>query len=47
VSGEYHDQVFRDTNKLRLKEAEALTRMAPQRLHRKRAREEDGCNKDG
>jgi hypothetical protein len=39
--GEYHDQVFHDTNKLQLKEVEALTRMALQRLQRKRLRDKD------
>jgi len=41
VAGETHDQVAHDANKLRMKEAEVLTRMAPQRLQRKRAREEE------
>jgi hypothetical protein len=41
VDGETHDTVSRDTNKLRMKEAEVLTRIAPQRLARKRSREEN------
>jgi len=40
VKGETHDQVAHDANKLRMKEAEVLTRMAPQRLQRKRQRED-------
>jgi len=36
VKGETHDQVAHDANKLRMKEAEVLTPMAPQRLQRKR-----------
>jgi hypothetical protein len=46
VKGETHDQVARDANKLRLQEAEVLTRMAPERLQRKRGREEDDDRED-
>ena len=46
VKGETYDQVACDVNKLRLKEAEVLTRMAPQRFLRKRPQDakddEDG-----
>lgn len=36
-----HDQVAHDANKLRLKEAEVLTRMAPKRLQKKRQRDDE------
>ena len=47
VEGEPHDQAPRDANKLRIKEAEALTRMAPQRLQKRGdKRNRDDRNED-